>query len=125
MRFVNPIPFVRDIEMSKTFYCEILGLRITQDHGNFVLFETGFAIHEATSLEETVWGKPSAVSAPYGRQNLLLYFEHDNLDTLFDNIADHVNLIHPIEAQPWGQRVFRLYDPDGHAVEIGEPQAGT
>lgn len=100
-------------------------MRITQDLGNFVLFETGFAIHEATSLEETVWGKPSAVSAPYGRQNLLLYFEHAELDALFANIATRVNLIHPIEVQAWGQRVFRLYDPDGHAVEIGEPQTGA
>lgn len=125
MRFVNPIPFVRDIETSKAIYRGILGLRITQDLGNFVLFETGFAIHEATSLEETVWGKPSAVSAPYGRQNLLLYFEHAELDALFANIATHVNLIHPIEVQAWGQRVFRLYDPDGHAIEIGEPQTGA
>jgi catechol 2,3-dioxygenase-like lactoylglutathione lyase family enzyme len=124
VRFVNPIPFVRDIEISKTFYCEILGLRIKQDLGNFVLFETGFAIHEATSLEATVWGKPSSISAPYGRQNLLLYFEHADLYALFDKIAHRVNLIHPIEVQPWGQRVVRLYDPDGHAVEIGEPQAG-
>lgn len=125
MRFVNPIPFVRDIEISKVFYCELLGLRIKQDLGNFVLFETGFAIHEATSLEQTVWGKPSAGSAPYGRQNLLMYFEHTDLDALFDSIARHVNIIHPIEVQAWGQRVFRLYDPDGHAVEIGEPQAGA
>jgi catechol 2,3-dioxygenase-like lactoylglutathione lyase family enzyme len=125
VRFVNPIPFVRDIEISKTFYCEILGLRIKQDLGDLVLFETGFAIHEATSLEETVWGEPSAVSGPYGRQNLLLYFEHADLDALFDNIAPQVNLIHPIEVQAWGQRVFRLYDPDGHAVEIGEPHTGA
>jgi catechol 2,3-dioxygenase-like lactoylglutathione lyase family enzyme len=125
MRFVNPIPFVRDISISKTFYSEILGLAITQDFGNFVMFETGFAIHEGKSLEMTVWGRTTAVSEPYGRQNILLYFEHDNLDALFERISSNVNLIHPIEAQPWGQRVFRLYDPDGHAVEIGEPQGSA
>jgi hypothetical protein len=26
-----------------------------------------------------------------------------------------------LREQPWGQRVFRVYDPDGHIVEIGEP----
>ncbi|NLI20454.1 MAG: glyoxalase/bleomycin resistance/dioxygenase family protein, partial [Clostridiales bacterium] len=28
--------------------------------------------------------------------------------------------IHEIQEQPWGQRVMRLYDPDGFIVEIGE-----
>ena len=120
MRFVNPIPFVRDISISKAFYGEMLGLAIKQDFGDFVLFETGFAIHEGKSLETTIWGQPSVGSGAYGRQNVLLYFEHDPLDALFARIAGHVILIHPIETQPWGQRVFRFYDPDGHAIEIGE-----
>ncbi len=121
MRFVNPIPFVRDISISKIFYCEMLGLAVSRDFGDFVMFETGFAIHEGKALETTVWGQPSTASQPYGRQNILLYFEHDTLDALFERIAANVNLIHPIETQAWGQRVFRLYDPDGHAIEIGEP----
>jgi hypothetical protein len=29
--------------------------------------------------------------------------------------------IHPIREQPWGKRMMRLYDPDDHIVEIGEP----
>jgi len=125
MRFVNPIPFVRDIGISKIFYCEMLGLKVMRDFGSFVMFETGFAIHEGKSLEMTIWGQTSAVSEPYGRQNILLYFEHDDLDALFERIASNVNLIHPIPMQSWGQRVFRLYDPDGHAVEIGEPQGSA
>ncbi len=112
---------MRDIGISKTFYCEILGLVISRDFGNFVMFETGFAIHDGKSLETTVWGQPSVVPEPYGRQNILLYFEHDKLDALFERISGDVNLIHPIETQAWAQRVFRLYDPDGHAIEIGEP----
>ena len=121
MRFVNPIPFVRDISISKIFYSEMLGLAVSHDFGNFVMFETGFAIHDGKSLEMTVWGQTSAVSGPYGRENILLYFEHDDLDALFARIGGAVNLIHPIETQAWGQRVFRFYDPDGHAIEIGEP----
>jgi hypothetical protein len=30
-------------------------------------------------------------------------------------------LLHPLREQPWGQRVFRCFDPDGHIVEVGEP----
>jgi catechol 2,3-dioxygenase-like lactoylglutathione lyase family enzyme len=121
MRFVNPIPFARDIERSKVFYRDLLGLKILSDFGNFVLFETGFAIHEGRSLEQTVWGKTAETSEPYGRGNILFYFEHDDIDAAYETIGPHVDLIHPVEKQAWGQRVFRFYDPDGHAVEIGEP----
>jgi catechol 2,3-dioxygenase-like lactoylglutathione lyase family enzyme len=121
MRFVNPIPFVRDIDRSKVFYRDWLGLRILRDFGDFVLFEGGFAIHEGRSLEETVWQAPSGMEEPYGRRNLLLYFEHADVDAAFLNIAPHVELIHSVQEQAWGQRVFRFYDPDGHAIEVGEP----
>ncbi|WP_105384193.1 VOC family protein [Neorhizobium alkalisoli] len=122
MRFINPIPFVRDIDRSREFYNKRLGLKILEDFGNFVLFETGFAIHEGTSLEQTIWGEASGTEEPYGRRNLLLYFEHEDIEAAFEIIAPHVELIHPIERQAWGQRVFRFLDPDGYAIEIGEPQ---
>ncbi len=121
MRFVNPIPFVRDISRSKEFYRDRIGLAVLQDFGNFVLFESGFAIHEGRSLQETVWRTSQATEEPYGRRNMLLYFEHADVDAAFRNIAPHVELIHPLERQAWGQRVFRFYDPDGHAIEVGEP----
>ncbi|KSV66236.1 bleomycin resistance protein [Sinorhizobium sp. Sb3] len=121
MRFINPIPFVRDISRSKEFYEERLGLTVLEDFGNFVLFEGGFAIHEGRSLQQTVWREELASAEPYGRRNLLLYFEHEDVDAVFERIAPHVELIHPVECQAWGQRVFRFYDPDGHAIEIGEP----
>jgi len=122
MRFINPIPFVHDIRQSREFYENRLGLRVLEDAGNFVQFETGFAIHDGPALEQTVWGDALRSSEPYGRRNLLLYFEHNDVDAAFESIAPHVDLIHPVERQEWGQRVFRFYDPDGHAVEVGEPQ---
>lgn len=125
MRFINPIPFVRDIDRSREFYLNRLGLKVLQDFGSFVLFESGFAIHAGPVLEQTVWGETSLADTPYGRRNLLLYFEHDDVDAAFENITPHVELIHPVELQAWGQRVFRFYDPDRHAVEVGEPQSLT
>lgn len=122
MRFINPIPFVRDIHRSREFYEKRLGLKVLEDFGSFVLFEAGFAIHDGAALEQTVWGNTAGSEEAYGRRNLLLYFEHDDVDAAFETIAPLVELIHPVERQTWGQRLFRFYDPDGHAVEIGEPQ---
>ncbi|MDF2566503.1 MAG: glyoxalase, partial [Massilibacillus sp.] len=33
--------------------------------------------------------------------------------------------VHDMIEQPWGQRVFRIYDPDKHMVELGEPMTAV
>lgn len=123
MRFINPIPFVRDIDRARAFYRNVMQLQIRADYGNFVLFEGGFAIHEGQSLALTIWKQNDAAPDAYGCRNLLLYFETDDIEAAFARIAPQVDLIHPVEVQPWGQQVFRFCDPDRHAVEVGEPQA--
>lgn len=56
----------------------------------------------------------------YGRGNLVLYFEVDNLDETFKRLSTFVKLIHTIRTETGVQRTFRFYDPDGHMIEIGE-----
>ena len=122
MKFVNPLPFVKDINRAKRFYADVMRLVILEDRADFVRFEHGFALHDGASLSRTVFADERPSSTPYGRENLVLYFEAADLEEAFDRIAPHVELIHPIERQSWGQRVFRFYDPDRHLVEVGEPQ---
>lgn len=123
LKFINTIVFVKDIDISKAFYTETLGLQVIGDHGAFVLFENHLAIHQARELAATVWkgGTPSDTDQLQGRQNVLIYFETESLESAFTRLKDQVRLIHPIEKQAWGQLVFRFYDPDGHVIEIGEP----
>ncbi|WP_298813676.1 VOC family protein [uncultured Roseibium sp.] len=121
MKFINPLPFVTDMERSKAFYRDVMCLKIIEDHGNFVRFENGFALHEGRSLLQTVFSRNPEVNEPHGRYNLVLYFEDPDIWSSFDRIAPHVELIHAIERQTWGQRVFRFHDPDRHILEVGEP----
>ncbi len=123
LQFINPVLFVKDIRVSKAFYTEMLGLKVIEDHGLFVLFENYLGIHQAHELAVTVWkaDAPSDTDQLQGRHNLLLYFETKELEDAFARLTDRVKLIHPIERQAWGQMVFRFYDPDGHVIEIGEP----
>jgi uncharacterized glyoxalase superfamily protein PhnB len=125
MHFINPIVFVSDLPVSRVFYRDVVGLSIKTLEDTIVIFEDGFAIHDAAALTRTVWGVDAPLEeGPHGRRNLLLYFEDDDIEACFARIRDHAELIHPIETQPWGQRVFRFYDPDRHAIEIGEPLSG-
>ena len=122
LRFINPVVFVKDIERAKQFYNDILGLKIISDAGVFILFENHFSIHQARELEATVFGENTLSNKELqGKRNLLLYFESNTLDDMFQNLKDKVKIIHPIVKQAWGQKVFRFYDPDGHIVEIGAP----
>lgn len=123
IEFSHSIIFVRDIQVSKAFYTEVIGLKAVKDYGAIVLFENHLAIHQARELAATIWkaDAPAGTDQPQGRHNVLLYFETPMLEETFAHLKDQVKLIHPIERQVWGQMVFRFYDPDGHAIEIGEP----
>lgn len=119
--FINALVFVSDMKRSLGFYCDLLGQTIAQDHGDFVQLENGLALHMGPALEATIFGAPSREHSRYGRGNLVLYFETDELEAMFARMPLKTELIHPIETQAWGQKVFRFYDPDGHIVEVGEP----
>ncbi|AMM85057.1 VOC family protein [Martelella sp. AD-3] len=119
--FINTLVFVSDMKRSVDFYCHRLGQTVAQDHGDFVQLENGLALHRGPALEATMFGAPSGERSPYGRGNLVLYFETDELEAMFARMPLKTDLIHPIETQAWGQKVFRCYDPDGHIVEVGEP----
>jgi len=122
LKFINPIPLVRDMEVSRKFYSEVLGLKIVQDYPVFVLFEDHFAIHQAQAYHAMAFGhETEAAARPQGQDNVVLYFETPDLEGMFARLQGQVRVIHPIRQQAWGQKVFRFYDPDGHMVEIGEP----
>jgi catechol 2,3-dioxygenase-like lactoylglutathione lyase family enzyme len=121
---VETIVFVSDIASSTAFYSDVLGQPIKHDYGQIVMFEHGFSIHDGPNLLENTYKKPGAFpNGPQGKDNLDIYFETDDLEGALAAVVESgAEIIHPIEVQPWGQRVFRFHDPDGHIVEIGDPQ---
>lgn len=124
IRHSHTIVMVQDIKASVAFYTGLLGLRVEKDFGCFVILEGEFALHQAQELIQTVYKETlQSARAPQGHNNLLIYFETEDLEGAYERIAAAgTHIIHPIERQHWGQLVFRFHDPDGHIVEIGEPQ---
>ncbi len=121
--FVNTIIFVKDIERAKAFYAGVLGQTMTQDFGAIVFFENHLVLHQADAIAKTVFKRESEKARrDQGGNNLLVYFESDELEDIYRRVCDAgASVIHAIEKQAWGQRVFRFFDPDGHILEIGEP----
>lgn len=119
--FVNTIVFVRDLGKSKYFYTQILGIKVKQDLDTIVFFENQLVLHSAESILSTIF-EEDPTHKVMGCRNVLLYFETSDLEGLYESLKDKVEMIHKIEKQEWGQKVFRFYDPDRHIVEFGEPE---
>ena len=107
IKFVNPVVFVKDVEISKHFYVEVIGLKIIEDHQVFILFENHFSIGQARHFATTVFGSDSQDSGQFqGRNNLLLYFETTDLEGVFAKLGAQVELIHPIREVPGDKGYF-------------------
>lgn len=122
-KYESAVFFVDDVEKSKNFYANILGQKISLDFGRNVIFEGGFAIWEREYALKTIFSDKSK-SAPVGGYKSEIYFESSDLDILCKNLMDSgIKFIHPIHEHPWGQRAFRIFDPDNHIIEFGEPMS--
>lgn len=122
IRFANPLVFASDLAVSTDFYRDLLGADPIEVSDTFVLFEGGLGLHDGAALIESIYRPERRESAlPWGRDNVAFYFESDDLDGDYARISAAHPLIHELRTEPWGGRIFRLYDPDNHVVEVGEP----
>jgi len=121
--YQSALVLVKDLKVSRAFYEEALSQKVKYDFGQDVVFHGGFTIHDADHFSNLLFNRSNPhINNILGQENFELYFECDDMEAVFSQLMDHVVvLIHPIHEQPWGQRVFRFYDPDKHIVEIGEP----
>lgn len=121
IKLVSAVIFVKDIKASRRFYEEVLGQKVLMDHGPNVGFEGGFALWQRDHASQIIFNRTiEEPSAPCNHAEL--YFETARLDDVRTRLESAgVEWIHPLIEQPWGQRVIRFYDPDGHILELGEP----
>ena len=48
-----------------------------------------------------------------------LYFYPDNIDALWEQLRDRVEVEHPLEDMDYGMREFTIRDPNGYALNFG------
>ncbi|WP_352401088.1 VOC family protein [Anaerotignum sp.] len=120
MKFKNPLLVVNDLEKSKVFYKDVLGLRVTMDFGANVTLTGGIALQTKESWLAFIHGKDDDVI--FGNKATELYFEEDDFDSFIQRLKGlpSIHYVHPMLEHRWGQRVVRFYDPDKHIIEVGE-----
>lgn len=111
---------VRDMEQSKRFYCDLLGMEVTADFGANVTLSNAVALQTLDSWQAFLEKETKAFA--FGHHTAELYFEETDMDVFVEKLAAWPNLsyVHPLKEHSWGQRVVRFYDPDRHIIEVGE-----
>lgn len=117
MKYVCTLIAVRDMERSKRFYKDVLGLNVAADFGANVTLDGGVALQTMESWKEFIGGRDIALSHHAGE----LYFEETDMDGFLAHLETlEISYVHKPLEHSWGQRVVRFYDPDGHVIEVGE-----
>ena len=115
--------FVDNIEVSKEFYVGALKQKIVMEsEGAYVAFESGLAIWKTQMATETIFG----AAQKFNGQSFEICFETETIEDDFKKLTEFgAGVISKIEPQPWGQMAFRVFDPDGHIIEVAEPLSHT
>ena len=120
MKFQNPLLVVTDMEASKNFYKDVLGLDVILDFGANVTLAGGLCLQTKETWMEFIDAKEEDII--FGGKNAEIYFEEDDFDAFVERLKSlkNIDYVHPVIEHRWGQRVVRFYDPDKHIIEVGE-----
>lgn len=120
MKFKNPLLVVTDMEKSKAFYKEVLGLRVTMDFGANVTLTGGVCLQTKETWIQFIHAQEADIV--FGGKGTELYFEEDDFDAFAEKLEkiEYIDYVHTVLEHRWGQRVVRFYDPDRHIIEVGE-----
>jgi catechol 2,3-dioxygenase-like lactoylglutathione lyase family enzyme len=124
--YQSPVIFVQDIAASRHFYEDLLGQQVELDHGPSVVFKGGFALWQVDHALQTIYERVPDATTPLGGQSYELHFETVDAKAASARLAQAgVEFVHPLREMPWGKRIFRVRDPDGHIVALGEPMSAV
>jgi catechol 2,3-dioxygenase-like lactoylglutathione lyase family enzyme len=120
IKFVCPLILVEDMAVSRRFYEDCLGQKARFDFGVNLEFEGHFALYQKAHYE-TLLGDPQRFPITLKSNWGELYFEAGDIDDVHHQLQlAGAEFIHGVKEEPWGQRTLRVYDPDGHIIDIGE-----
>ncbi|MBF6274966.1 glyoxalase [Nocardia sp. 852002-20019_SCH5090214] len=117
---------VADPDASAKFLGTHFGFTVDMSADGFVSLtrpDAGFhVIFLRTGLDTF---KPARVAGAAG-QGLLIVFTVDEIDAEYERVrAEGVEIVTPIETEPWGERYFQAVDPNGIIIQlvqwVGDP----
>lgn len=120
MQYEGPLLVVENLEQSKKFYHDVLGLEVIIDFGANVTLSGGISLQTKESWMKFINKEENEIV--FGGNATEFYFEEDDFDSFIQklNSIDSINYIHQAIEHSWGQRAVRFYDVDSHIIEVAE-----
>ena len=119
MKYICTLIAVKDMEKSKKFYQDVLGLEVVGDFGANVTLTGGISLQTANTWKDFIHKQASEII--FGNNAAELYFEEDDIDAFVEKLNSFdIDYVHLLIEHSWGQRAVRFYDPDKHIIEVGE-----
>ena len=120
MKYICTLIAVQNMEKSKQFYHDVLGLEVVADFGANAVLTGGLALQTIDTWIEFIQNPADGIVLKNNACEL--YFETDDMASFIEKLAGikDIEYVHPILEHSWGQRVVRFYDPDNHIIEVGE-----
>ena len=120
MKFTSTLIAVSDLEKSKRFYQDVLGLDIIADFGANVTLTGGVVLQTIETWKQFINKNEEQII--FKNNSMELYFEEDDMDKFIEKLNKFKDIVfvHELIEHSWGQRVVRFYDPDMHVIEVGE-----
>lgn len=119
MRLRNILIVVKDIEKSKQFYHDLLGLDMILDNdGNMILTE-GLVLQD-----KQIWKNFLGKDVIPENNSCELYFEEKDIEAFVEKLEKlypSIQYVTKLMEHSWGQKVVRFYDLDGNLIEVGTP----
>lgn len=85
MKLKNPMIIVTDLENSKKFYKEVLGLRVIMDFGANITLTGGLCLQTKDSWLEFINASDKDIS--FGGNDAEIYFEEDDFDKFTERLS--------------------------------------
>ncbi|MGD6902897.1 VOC family protein [Bacillus infantis] len=117
------ILYVEDLEKTKQFYGELLGLELKNEFGTYIEYDTGSTILSMNTRENGRELTDLPIPAGFREeQTMELSFVTEDVEGTIEKArqAGVRILLEPVK-KPWGQIVAYMEDPDGHYIEICTP----
>ncbi len=111
MKYTSTLLAFHDIEQSKKFYQDVLGLKVVADFGSNVVLTGGIALQTLKSWAGFLHKEETEIVFAHHAGEL--YFKEDDIKAFMKQLEKFaIKYVHPLFEHRWGQRVVRFYDPE-------------
>ncbi len=113
MRRIVPNIYSNDIEASKQFYIEFLGMELAMDMDWILTFVSKENQTAQISILRNEKNKPLDNSA------IFLSIEVPSVDIMYEKAqGQNIEIVYPITNENWGVRRFFVKDPNGATINL-------